>query len=182
MELAERDRGDHRDREDMARYQAGERPAFEALFRRHATAVHAYFARTLGDSAAADDLTQQTFLRVHRARKDFDPKRAFRPWLFAIAANLRRDHLRSRQRKPEVPIDSAPEPSVAATVLSPSERLVRRCVGALPEHERDVIVLHWFEEFRLAEVAESLGISLSAAKVRAHRAYGSLRTCMGQTL
>lgn len=162
----------------MARYAAGETTAFDDLFRRYAARLHAYFARTTGSSEAASDLVQQTFLQLHRARRDFRPGASFAPWLFAIAANLRRDWSRHARRHPEDPTQAPQAGSKAPDASTASERLVRRCIGRLPEAQRDVVVLHWFDDLSMAEVADALGVQRSAAKVRAHRAYKSLKSCL----
>ncbi|MCO4744529.1 MAG: sigma-70 family RNA polymerase sigma factor [Proteobacteria bacterium] len=163
----------------MTRYVGGESEAFDDLFRRHAERLHGYFRRTTGSQELANDLTQQTFLQVHRARRDYRPSAPFRPWLYAIAANLRRDHFRARGRRPEVLQDEVTAGSVSPSTSTASDRLVRRCVGSLPEGQREVVVMHWFSELSMSEIAGSLGLSLSAVKVRAHRAYKDLKLCLG---
>lgn len=162
----------------MARYQGGDVAAFDELFHRHAGRLHAYFARTTGSSEAASELVQQTFLQLHRARRDFAAGRDFAPWLYAIAANLRRDWHRRRRRRPEEPVAEVELGSTPPAASTASERLVRRCVGRLPEGQRDVVVLHWFNELSMAEIARALGVGRSAVKVRAHRAYKALRSCL----
>ncbi|MCB9741816.1 MAG: sigma-70 family RNA polymerase sigma factor [Alphaproteobacteria bacterium] len=162
----------------MARYaQGGDPDAYAELFRRHAPRVNAYFLRGVGDPEAAGDLTQQTFLHVHRARRDFRPGSAFRPWLYTIAANLRRMHFRRRSRKPEAAWDPDRHgvPEVSPEASSPEQRLLRRALAELPDGQREVVLLHWYEGFSLKEVAEMIGASHSAVKVRAHRAYAALR-------
>lgn len=167
------------DSELMSRYAAGETPAFEQLFERYANRLHGYFCRTTGSTELAHDLTQQTFMAVHRARKDFRPQAAFRPWLYAIAANLRRDYFRARGRRPETLQGDIPHGAVQPEASTAEERLVRRCVGKLPEPQRDVVVMHWFSDLSMAEIATSLGLTRSAVKVRAHRAYKGLKSCLG---
>ncbi len=165
----------------MRRYVEGaDKSAFEALFRRYSSRLHGMFLRALGNPDASKDLVQQTFLQVHRARRDFDLSRRFRPWLYTIAFNLRREHFRRRGRKPEVQYDPIAhgEPSVMSAATTPTERLVRRALGQLPESQRDVIVLHWYEQLPFADIAVTVGASLSAVKVRAHRGYKTLRVLL----
>lgn len=172
----------------MARYQArGERAAFEALFRRWAGKLHAFFRRGLWGGAAgpdetANDLVQKTFLHVHRARADFEAGRQFRPWLYTIALNVRREEGRRRGRHREVlgVDDEALEPAVDPTTTTASDRLVRRALAELPEAQREVVLLHWYEELSFPEIAELVGASVSAVKVRAHRAYEALRERLGE--
>ena len=85
----------------MAAYQAGNPRAFRTLHDRHGASVYGFLVRRLGDRAAAEDLYQETFLRLHRARASWDPERPLRPWLFGIVHNLLADHLRARGRSPE---------------------------------------------------------------------------------
>lgn len=172
--------GGRSDEQLMAAWCGGDRAAFEALFQRYAGRLHGYFLRSVGSEEHARDLVQQTFLHLHRARADFRQGSALRPWLYTIAANLRRQHFRTRRRKPEVAYDAAThgEPSVAAGVTTPRQRVVRRALLGLPENQREVVLLHWYEGLSFPEIAEVLGISTSAAKVRAHRAYKTLRSVL----
>jgi RNA polymerase sigma-70 factor (ECF subfamily) len=167
----------YRDRDDER--------AFEALFMRYAGRLQAFFSR-FGDRAASDagDLLQKTFLQLHRARKDYEPGRPVRPWLYTIALNVRREEGRSRMRSREVALDlqdpGVREPSVEPQVSSASDRLLRRALGELSEIQREVITLHYFEGLSFPEIAEMLGATVSAVKVRAHRAYGELRRLLGE--
>lgn len=165
--------------------QQGDRAAFEWLFREYSPRIHRYILRrTQGQRLLADELTQQTFLQLHRARADFDLSRPLRPWIFTIASNLVRQHARRSLRRPETLVDplDGPTTSVQPDVSTPEERLLRRALDELPDSQREVIVLHWFEQMPFPEVAEVVGASLSAVKVRAHRGYKRLRESMGGEL
>jgi RNA polymerase sigma-70 factor (ECF subfamily) len=162
----------------MERYvKGGSRAAFEELFRRYAGRLQGLFLRQIGKPDVAADLVQQTFLHFHRARRDFTLGRPVRPWIYTIALNVRREHVRRRGRRPEVFLDPIVhgEPEVAPDTTSPSDRLVRRALVQLTEQQREVILLHWYEELSFPEIADLLGASLSAVKVRAHRGYEKLR-------
>lgn len=165
----------------MRRYvTAADRAAFEELFRRYAPRLHRYFRGRVRGPGLADDLTQTTFLHVHRARRDFRTDGRFRPWVFAIAANLVREHYRYKGRRPEYAAgEDLPDPGVDPDTTTATDRLVRRAIEALPEHEREVLILHWYEELTFREIAEVVGASHSAVKVRAHRAYNKLREQLG---
>ncbi len=166
----------------MARYvRQGDNAAFDALFRRYAPRVHGLVRRGGVPEARAQELVQQTFLHVHRARRDFDLDRRVRPWLFTIATNVRREYFRRWQRRPEVAHDPEThrEPSVAPDASTATDRLVRRALAELPDAQREVIELHWFEGLGFPEIAEILGLTTSAAKVRAHRGYERLRAALG---
>jgi RNA polymerase sigma-70 factor (ECF subfamily) len=165
----------------MGRYIDGDRGAFSELFRRFAPRLHGWFLRTTGSEPLAQDMVQQTFLHVHRARHDFARGAPVRPWVFAIAANVRRQHHRTRQRKPETfwDADRHREPSVGPGVSTGQDRAVRAALEELSEAAREVVVLHWYEGMSFPEIASVVGASHSAVKVRAHRAYKQLRGILG---
>ncbi len=162
----------------MARYaRDGDRAAFEVLFRRWAPRLSSLLSRTAGPSDQVDDLLQKTFLHVHRARADYQPTRPFRPWICTIALNVRRENSRSRSRRREAAVDPefVPEPGVPPEVRSPDARAVQQALLKLGDAQREVVVLHWYEGFSFPEIAELLGATTTAVKVRAHRAYEVLR-------
>jgi RNA polymerase sigma factor (sigma-70 family) len=162
----------------MERFLGGDASAFEALFARHAARVHAYLRRMVGPTGA-DDLTQTTFLSVVRSRERFVRGARFRPWLYAIASNAARDQLR-RARFEQPTEDGAPLEQVAEDVLpDPAlEKAVHRALAQLPAPQREAIVLHRFQGFSFGEIAETLGLTESAVKVRAHRGYVRLRVLL----
>ena len=91
------------DEELMSAYARGDRAAFAALFQRWAPRLHGFFVKSLREPAAADDLLQTTFLKVHRARTTFRPLLRLRGWLYAIAVHELREELRRRRRTPSGP-------------------------------------------------------------------------------
>lgn len=165
----------------MSRYvRDGDRRAFEELFRRYGARLHGFFLRQVADPIEADDLVQQTFLHFHRARLDFVLGSPVRPWLYTIALNVRRELFRRRARKPETSLDALQhlDPRSDPDTTTPLQRVVRRAVAELPELPREVILLHWFEDLSFPEIADLLGASVSAVKVRAHRGYNQLRAAL----
>jgi RNA polymerase sigma-70 factor (ECF subfamily) len=162
----------------MTRFCQGDARAFEALFQRYAAPMHGYLSRLTGSPAAAEDLAQQTFLSLVRARGRFQEGSRVKPWLYAIATNAARDW--QRRRRPE---DLTEEGELPASVPAEEpaqrdvglERAVQRALAELPEGQRVPIVLHRFEGMSFAEIAESMGLTESAVKVRAHRGYARLR-------
>jgi len=168
------------DEELMADYVAGDERAFNELFRRLAPPLLAILRRRFGRAADADDLLQQTFLQLHRARRDFRPGTRLRPWVMTIAMNVARDHLRRCRRRPEARLldDSiaapAPEPE-------PDPRVairVRTALGGLPASQREIIEQHFFEKRPYEQIASALGSSACALRVRAHRGYLTLRRAL----
>lgn len=171
------------DEELMERYvKRDDRRAFEELFRRYGSRLHGFFLRSVGSSTEASDLVQQTFLHFHRARRDFRLGMPVRPWIYTIAINVRRELFRRRSRKPETSLDPVihGEPSADPDTTTAKDRLVRRVLMELPDQQREVILLHWYEELSFPEIAEMLGASVSAVKVRAHRGYVLLRERLGE--
>lgn len=164
----------------MERYAlSGDRAAFRTLFDRHSGRLQGFFLRGVRDAVVAQDLVQTTFLHVHRARRDYDPQRPFRPWLYTIASNVRREHWRRKKRKPEAALEPGHEGSVAPEASTATDRLVRRALGELPDNQREVLLLRWYAGLTFPEIAQSLGINTSAAKVRSHRAMKALRALLG---
>jgi RNA polymerase sigma-70 factor, ECF subfamily len=173
----------------MDAYVRGDSHAFEQLFARLAPRLHRFFLRSFGAKATADDLLQQTFLKLHRARASYKPDMKLAPWAFAIAARVRLDEFRSRKRLAEdgdeEALARADEALAAAAEDRDRERdarldatgtdLVRRAVDALPESQRVVVHLNRYEGMTFADIARVLGTTEGAIKLRAFRAYGSLR-------
>lgn len=167
----------------MAAYVAGEQAAFHVLFERYAGVLFGMARRRLNSEDDARDVVQQTLLQLHRARHDYRPGASFRPWLFTIALNLVREQYRKRKRRKEQGLEGTDGPPEAAAppeaeVLD-EQRVraarVRSALASLPEQQREVIELHWFEESPYEEIATILGASVAAVRVRAHRGYERLR-------
>ena len=129
----------------------------------------------------ADDLLQVTFMKVHRAREKFDKGLKLAPWLFAVAARVRLDELRKRMRLPE---DADEEALARADEQAPRDPdplgadvrdAVRAALDRLPESQRAVIHLHRYEGMTFPEIAQALGTTPGAIKLRAFRGYETLR-------
>jgi RNA polymerase sigma-70 factor (ECF subfamily) len=172
------------DEELMLAYAGGDPAAFRELFQRYAPKLERLMLRELYAKEAARDLVQQTFLQLHRARLDFDAAQRFKPWLYTIALNLKREHFRKRRRRPEVLGelgDERPGPSGAHDAFE-AGRSLAWALQQIPEENRAVIELHWFDGLSFSEAAHCLGIGTVAAKVRAHRGYQRLRKLLGDDL
>jgi RNA polymerase sigma-70 factor (ECF subfamily) len=168
----------------MEAYVAGDAEAFERLFRSLGPSIHAFFVRSVGRGAVAEDLLQTTFLKLHGARATWRRGERLRPWVFTIAARVRLDWLRTQGRTEgelEGDVLADPErrddPGDAVLAHERAER-VRSALDALPEPQRVVVHLHRFEGLSFAEIGAALGISEGAAKLRAFRAYGQLRALL----
>jgi RNA polymerase sigma-70 factor (ECF subfamily) len=167
----------------MKAYVAGDADAFDRLFRSLGPSVHAFFVRSMGRGAVAEDLLQTTFLRIHAARATWRGGERLRPWIFTIAARVRLDWLRRRGRTEREIDGDVPEPASSddpgeAALEEERAVRVRAALDRLSEPQRVVIHLHRFEGMSFGEIGKVLGISEGAAKLRAFRAYGQLRTLL----
>jgi len=163
----------------LKRFHHGDLEAFEAVFRQHQRAVYGWILRIVRDRAAAEDLTVESFLRMHRACARFDPERAFEPWARRVATRIALDWLRARP--PECELDdeyaatlrAAPsaDPGVAAEIRLKTAQAFAR----LPPRLRIAATLSLIEEQPHKDIAAALGISVTAAKLRVFRAVRMLR-------
>ena len=175
----------------MSRYVRGDSAAFSVLYERTATALLSYLARMTGARDVAEDLLQETFIKVHRARDRYVEGAAPMPWLYAIAHRTFLDHHRKqkrskvRAREPEkLPEEKAHltgkrEDQVVEQDAEAIERL-HRALGTLPPKQRQAVVLTKLEGKSLAEAAEIAGTTVGALKVRVHRGTKGLRDCLGR--
>ena len=167
----------------MVAYVAGDAAAFRVIFERYAPLLLRAMLRELHVREEANDLVQQTFLQLHRARADFDAGQKLKPWVFTIAMNLKREYFRRKKRRPErsLEAEASLEPAVGALGAArvDAQRTLSRVMADLPADQREVIELHWFDGLEFPEVALVVGASVSAVKVRAHRGYVRLRQALG---
>ena len=181
---------DDHDRADMAKLQAGHDAALNDLMERHATPVFHFLCRMTGNEDDANDLAQETFVRVFKSRDSFRAEQRFATWLFTIAANLARNHFRWRSRHPTLSLDAenteteqtlgstlpadSPNPKEAA-LAGERAAAVRTAVKNLPEDLREAVVLCEWEERSIAEAATILEATPKAVESRLYRARGILR-------
>ncbi len=185
------------DRQDMIRLVGGHEAALNALMGRHAQPLFLYLVRMFHHEATAEDLAQETFVRVYQQRGRFRPDAKFSTWLYTIATNLGRDRLRWLARHPQVSLDAASDDdgpalgdTLTATQPTPAESLqaseraeeVRRAVAALPEDLRVPLLLAEYEDRSHAEIAEILGCTAKAVELRCYRARQALRQTLGWLL
>lgn len=166
--------------------------AFEVLVRRFQDRLIVVLTHLVGNPADAEDLAQETFLRVYRARKGYRPQAKFSTWLFTIANNLALNHKRTRARRPsgslDIGTDSRPNLSAADRVASPIdtasgqlrrdelEHIVRDAIGTLGDDQRLAVLLNKFEEMSYAEIATVMNRSEAAVKSLLARARMELRS------
>src|SRR3972149_2451617 len=173
-------------------FQAGDVSAFDLLVSRGDRKIQGAVYRVVGQTEDVRDIAQEAFLKASRALPLFKREAKFSSWLYQIALNLCRDRLRRRRRSlAEVSLDLLSEsgelplatsgPS-AAELAEASElaRTVGSAVWALPEEQREVIVLKEYQGLTFQEIAEVLGLPVSTVKTRLYRGLGVLRECLEQ--
>jgi RNA polymerase sigma-70 factor (ECF subfamily) len=170
----------------MEACQRGDERALEALIRRHGSALLGYLVRMTKDREEAEDLFQETFVRVHAKAGSYAGRGRFKSWLFAIATRVALDSLRRKRRHPAVSLDAepsavllqqapAPDPLPWESAAQSDEAAaVRRAVAALPPRQRATLALAYFEGQSYPEVARTLGCSVGTVKTQMSRALRSL--------
>jgi RNA polymerase sigma-70 factor (ECF subfamily) len=173
----------------MLDVKAGDEASFDLLLQKYRLPLVNFLFRMVRDAATAEDLAQEVFLRVYRARKQYSPSAKFTTWLFRIATNLALNSVRdNRHRRADVSIDAPVEEDEAPRELPAREmridehmverdrsEFIRRAVAALPEKQRVAVLLHKYEEMDYGEIAKVLECSESALKSLLFRAYETLR-------
>jgi RNA polymerase sigma-70 factor (ECF subfamily) len=156
-------------------FRQGNVDAFETLFRLHQRAVYGWILRMVRNRATAEDLTVETFWRIYQAHARFHPAQGFEGWARRIATNAALDWMRSARTESELPLDIADHAQTDAAVSAEIRSKTAMAFARLPPVLRITAVLAVVEERPHKEVAEALGISVAAVKVRVFRALRLLR-------
>ncbi|MAE64113.1 MAG: RNA polymerase subunit sigma-70 [Phycisphaeraceae bacterium] len=183
------------DEELVRQNRQGRQEAFTEIVKRYEQELYHFLVRFMGSRPAAEDVFQDTFLQVHRSLDTFQLERRFKPWLFTIAANKARDHLRRNKRRAasqlSAPIQAGgeedrqfldlmqsdlPLPADEASKREIQQR-VRDVIEDLPEHLREILVLAYFHQLPYKEIAGILDIPLGTVKSRLHSAVGTFAEC-----
>jgi len=161
----------------MERYARGDVEAFDRLFRRWEHRVYVFFLKRTGSPERAQDLYQDLFLRIHRARDRYDPRQPFAPWLFQIASHLLVDDCRRAFRSHEIPIaDREPTSEARDGEEQAADReQIAGLLGRLSADERYVLVCTQVEGIGYSRLADRLGRSTDSVRKMASRALGRLR-------
>ena len=163
----------------MRALQRGDLAAFEALFRRHYDRVRDLCARITASSVAGDDLAQETFLRILKHRATFRGDARFTTWVYRIARNLCLEAIARENRDRQIAERWEADATTPATIDRSDElEALASALNSLPAEQREVIVLCRYHDLPFAEVAEVLGCTPGAARVRAHRALIALREAL----
>ena len=184
------------DEDLMMRCRKGDSGAFELLVRRYQNPLINYIHRSIDDYHRAEDLSQETFLRVFKCASRYEPTASFRSWLYTIATNLCRNEIRNRSRRntyffedlveegedvyhTEIMRDTRYLPDV---LLEKKEQrqMIRKALAQLPENQRIALTLVTYQELRYEEVAGILGCSVGAVKALIHRARQKMKKLLIQ--
>ncbi len=167
-------------RELMREYQEGRFDAFDELYASLAPALRRFLLAQARDAGKADDLVQETFLQIHRARHTFNPAFPLTPWAIAIARHVWLMHRRAASRRPwETDDVTEMEMPVRAEAASFVERTeVRRALGKVAAQRRDAVIQHHLLGFSFKEIAQRAGIAETAAKLRSSRGMTQLRALL----
>ena len=168
----------------MTAAQQGDAAAYDKLLAELLPQMRGFVRNRVFDGGAHEDVVQNLFLSIHRARHTYRSERLFTPWLYAVARNAITDYTRARirRRAREIPRDSVGEP-VATPSLPADERLspaLARALEQLSDTQREAVVMVQLEGLSVAEAAARAGVSPGALKVRAHRGYRALRAKLGE--
>lgn len=183
-----------RDLELMSQLVGGVSTAMEELIDRWERPLLSFIYRYVQNYETAQELTQETFLRVYRARDRFDPNHRFSGWIFRIAANLSRNQLRWRRRHPEMTLETE-EGTVQATpaalidkddpasMTSQREEVaaLRRAVARMPHKLKTALLLHYYQDLSYREIATVLGCSERGVESRLYRARKWLTDRIGKS-
>ncbi|MFO7260748.1 MAG: sigma-70 family RNA polymerase sigma factor [bacterium] len=182
----------------VAQFLAGEKRAFGELVERYQVRLLNFIYRTIGDRDRAEDLVQETFVRVYRHLHRFDQSKKFSTWVYTIASNLAKNELRNRSRNPLVLFQTIKKNWEADhrplewedNTYRPDDlyrkrhlrEMVERAVAQLPEHHRVVFVLREMEGKTYEEISEITGVNLGTVKSRLNRARNNFAQIIGPML
>jgi len=193
----------HDDTEDkrlMAALAAGDDLALNRLMQRWQRPVRAFVLRTIALEADADDLVQETFVRVYRHRARYEPKSRFSTWLFTIAVNLCRNHAEKMGRRATEPLDAPADPTTGEASSRPREHAspepgpadealrreradaVRTAIRELPDDLRTAVILFEYQHLSHADIAAIARTTPKAIETRLYRARATLRERLARWL
>jgi RNA polymerase sigma-70 factor (ECF subfamily) len=167
---------------------AGDAAAFRQIYERHAQAVFRFLCDLCGNRVAAEECTQETFVRAHRGVKEVREADKLLPWLLGIARNVSLEARRRAKRDAPAPAEEAearphPAPSPEALLLvREADRIVARAMARLSEERRAALLMHADHGLAYGEIAAALGWSLAKVKVEIHRARLVLRAEVAKEL
>ncbi len=179
------------DEDLMLECRKGDMSAFELLVRRYQDALVNYIYYTINDYHRAEDLAQETFLRVYKSASRYEPRASFKSWLYTIATNLSRNEIRNRARRKtyyledmvdenedvyhsEFMVDTRFQPDILYEKKE-RQQIIRKTLKQLPENQRLALTLVTYQELSYEEISEILNCSVGAVKSLIHRARQNMR-------
>lgn len=185
------------DEQLFQRYTDGDDRGFKVLVERYEPRIQGFLRKRLNDEERVEDLTQDTFLRIHRARDSYDPNRKFSTWIHTIANNLLKNEFRNRSRRREMVFsdlraESAPSGAPSrpiefeSTHADPEHETYRSelrdaidtAIERMDEHHRVPFVMREVDDLSYEEIAEAIGIPVGTVKSRLNRARNSFRSLL----
>jgi RNA polymerase sigma-70 factor, ECF subfamily len=185
------------DEQLFQRYTDGDEQGFQLLMERYEPRIQGFLRKRLNDEERVEDLTQDTFLRIHRARDSYDPSRKFSTWIHTIANNLLKNEFRNRSRRRETIFSELrPEASPSGGASRPVEfqaegadpeqetyrselrEAIDTAIEKMDEHHRIPFVMREVEDLSYEEIAEAIGIPVGTVKSRLNRARNSFRSLL----
>jgi RNA polymerase sigma-70 factor (ECF subfamily) len=183
--------GNPEDIQDMLAFQRGDEQGFHRLFERYSGPLVHYLFRFTGDRAVAEELMQEAFLRVCRGARTYEPRTAFRTWLYHIAENVGKNEIRRREysvrKEPltaltskkqnhgrEVKNNPGSESPEGMAEARQTEEIVQRALGRIPEKQRAALLLSRHHGLTYQEIAGVMGLRVGAVKSLIHRATETL--------
>lgn len=181
-----------RDRDLMCAYGAGDVQAFERLYERHKGPLYRYFVRQCGQAETAEELFQEVWSKIIKARKTYKPLAKFTTWMYQMAHNCLIDHYRRTQRRPRLvsvdgedvsaePASDNPGPAELAA-SSEIRRMFLAVLDQLPAEQREAFVLREEVGMSLLEIADATGVGRETVKSRLRYALKKLRAALGDKL
>jgi RNA polymerase sigma factor (sigma-70 family) len=175
------------DEELAIQLQQGNTAALEALVRQYHEPIHAYIVRMGGDYHIAADITQEVFIKVCRYIHQYKPDLSFRPWIYTIASNTYKDYLKKAYVQRDVPgLEMEDDVAVTAetpesTFLKNSEReIIAEAFKRLAENYREVLILRYYQDLKLEEIALTLQIPVGTVKSRLSTALHKMKTILAK--
>lgn len=175
----------------MLRFKQGDNSSFEALLDKYHNSIINFIYRFIGDKAEAEDLAQEVFLRIYRAKENYTPKAKFSTWIYRIAKNLVLNELRTKishklssleemvstEEGGELPRQLADDKPSTLVELERQDliRAVRKAIDLLPTNQKLAVILRRYEELSYEEIAEVMSCSVLAVKSLLNRAKEALK-------
>ena len=166
----------------VKRFQNGEEQAFDELVKKHYSTTHNLLIRLSGNSMDADDLCQETFIRVYRSLRKFKAQSQFSTWLYRIAVNVANSHYRKEKVRQLLSFGNDPETMAVDEPTEPRELDPEMwdAIHNLPQKQKMVLTLRIFQELPFKVVASILNMSENSAKVNYHHAIQRLKERLGE--